>query len=140
MSAFSPKFRFLTDMLQEAKSRLEAIDSSEACLEPSRLWCRQREALMVAMIAEPPATLADAMALLAVLSEWRDLIGAQGEDMSARDRLALDEMTTIALANCNICLADSEPHDAQFTPDHIETIGWLQRQSERWLPDAGIPA
>jgi len=136
MSAFSPKFRLITDMLQVSKDRLEAVEDNEA----SRLWCRQRQGLMVAMIAEPPVTLADAMALLAVLSEWRDLIGSQGEDMAASERLALDEMTTIALANCNICLADAEPHDAQFTVDHVETIGWLQRKSERWLPMAGVVA
>lgn len=138
MSAHSPLFDHLTRMMETARNRLEAVDMFQDGDDvASRVWSRQRNSLMLAILAEPPVTLADGMAVLAILSEWRDLLLAAGEDMSARDRRDLDEVTTVALTNCNVCLSCAEPYDAQFTHDHVETIGWLHRDQERWLPTIG---
>jgi hypothetical protein len=139
MSAPSPIFAHLATMMQKASDRLAAIDTPDADDGAAgRTWSRQRNGLMETVLAEPPVTAADALIILAVLSEWRDLIGSEGDDMAARDRLALDEVTTIALANVNTCLCVRVSDQKHHTPDYRETMAWLDRQTERWLPRAEV--
>lgn len=141
MSAPSPLFVHLAGMMQTARDRLEAVDRSQCGDEASRVWCRQRNGLMAAIVVEPPVTVADATIVMATLAEWRDLLLNDGDDLSARDRRDLEEVRTTALANCVICIAAAAPTDAPNTVDHLETIGWLERQTERWLPQRDrVPA
>lgn len=134
MNGLSTRFQFFAEMLQETRDRLYAVDAAGTDDEASRVWLRQREGLMVTTIAEPPITLADAIVVLAILSEWRDLLMGHGDEMSPRKRRDVDEMTTVALANCSTCMAGDPVNVRQHTDDHCETIGWLQRQTERWCP------
>lgn len=141
MSAPSPLFVHLAGMMQTAHDRLEAVDGSQADDAASRVWCRQRNGLMAAIVVEPPVTVADATIVMATLAEWRDLLLGEGDDLSARDRRDLEEVTTTALTNCVTCIAGATPDDVPRTVDHLETIGWLERQTERWLPQRDrVPA
>lgn len=141
MSAPSPIFAHLAAMMETARNRLLALDTPGADdSAASRVWSRQRNGLVDAVLAEPPVTSADALIILATLSEWRDLIEGAGDLITERDRRNLDEVTTIALANVNTCLGATVACHDNHTPDYRETLAWVDRQTERWLPRAEVKA
>lgn len=135
MSAPSPIFANLAAMLETARNRLLALDLPDADDgAASRVWSRQRNGLVDAVLAEPPVTSADALIILATLSEWRDLIEGAGDLMTERARRDLDEVTSIALANVNTCLGVTVACHDHHTPDYRETLAWADSQTQRWLP------
>lgn len=135
MSAPSHLFATLAGMLQMANERLFALDLPTAD-DPasSRVWSRQRGGIVQALLVEPPVTVADAIIILATLSEWRDLVEGAGEDMTPRERRDLDEVTSIALTNVNVCFGGSLAQQPDYTADYRETLEWIGNQQKRWLP------
>lgn len=129
-------------MLDTIAQRQDAIEAAEKrddlCHEEwapaSRVWSRQQEALSCAIIAEPPQTFDDVLAVLTELAGRHDLITGQGEDATARELRDLGEMTAVAVKNCALRLAalfrpDDEPTEAQH-----QTLVWVSKQVEHWLP------
>ena len=136
--------RNLVLMLDTITQRHNALDCaqhrddlSDAEWAPaSRVWCRQQQALSLAIIAEPPQTFDDVLAVLAELAGHHDLILGQGEEASEREIRDLHKMTGVALANCVQRLAglfqpDDEPTDTQH-----QSLVWVSKQVEQWLPAA----
>ena len=118
--------RNLVLMLDAAAQRQDAIEaaekrddlSREEWAPASRVWSRQQEALSSAIIAEPPQTFDDVLAVLTELTGRHDLITGQGEDATARELHDLGEMTAVAVKNCALRMAalfrpDEEPTEAQ---------------------------
>jgi hypothetical protein len=137
MSTPSPIFARLAAMLHTARTRMEAVDLLNGDdMAPSRCWSRQRNGLVDAILAEPPVTVADALIILAALSEWRDLMEGVGEDMTTRERRDLDEVTTTAIANVNLCFGAHLARHKHHTPEYRDTLRWLDQQQARWLPRA----
>ncbi|NNG59805.1 hypothetical protein [Sphingomonas paucimobilis] len=136
--------RNLVLMLNAAAQRQDAIEaaekrddlSREEWAPASRVWSRQQEALSSAIIAEPPQTFDDVLAVLTELAGRHDLITGQGEDATARELRDLGEMTAVAVKNCAVRLAtlfrpDDEPTEAQH-----QALVWVSKQVEQWLPQA----
>lgn len=134
--------RNLVLMLDTASQRQDAIDVAEKrddlshaeWAPASRVWSRQHEALSCAIIAEPPQTFDDVLAVLTELAGRHDLITGQGEDATARELRDLGEMTAVAVKNCALRLAalfrpEGEPTDAQR-----QALVWVSKQVEQWLP------
>lgn len=140
--------RSLVLMLDAVRERQEALDIAERRNDlshvewapASRVWSRQQQALSCAIIAEPPQTFDDVLAVLTELAGWHEMIMGQGEDATERELRDLHEMTGVAIANCTQRLAslfrpDDEPTEAQHS-----ALSWLSRQTKQWLPDtAGNP-
>lgn len=134
--------RNLVLMLDAAGQRQDAIEaaekrddlSREEWAPASRVWSRQQEALSCAIIAEPPQSFDDVLAVLTELAGRHDLITGQGDDATERDLRDLGEMTAVAVKNCAARLAalirpDEEPTGAQH-----QALVWVSRQVEQWLP------
>ena len=134
--------RNLVLMLDTASQRQDAIDVAEKrddlshaeWAPASRVWSRQQEALSCAIIAEPPQTFDDVLAVLTELVGRHDLITGQEEDATARELRDLGEMTAVAVKNCALRLAalfrpDEEPTEAQH-----QALAWVSKQVEQWLP------
>ncbi|MDF2494235.1 hypothetical protein [Sphingomonas sp.] len=134
--------RNLALMLDTVRERQEALDAAEKRNDlshvewapASRVWSRQQQALSCAIIAEPPQTFDDVLAVLTELAGWHDLIMGQGEDATDRELRDLHEMTGVAVANCTQRLAglfrpDEEPTEAQHS-----SLSCVSKQVEQWLP------
>lgn len=134
--------RHLSLMLDAAAQRQGAIDAAEKrddlsrneWAPASRVWSRQQEALSCAIIAEPPQTFGDVLAVLTELAGRHDLITGQGEDATGRELRDLGEMTAVAVKNCALRLAalfrpDEEPTEAQH-----QALVWVSKQVGQWLP------
>ena len=134
--------RNLVLMLDTASRRQEALVCAErrddipgnAWASASRVWSRQQDALSCAIIAEPPQTFDDVLAVLTELAGRHDLIMGEGEDATARELRDLHEMTGVAVKNCALRLAalfrpDDEPTEAQH-----QALAWLSKQVGNWLP------
>ena len=141
----STPIRHLSLMLDAAAQRQGAIDAAEKrgdlsrdeWAPSSRVWSRQQEALSCAIIAEPPQTFDDVLAVLTELAGRHELITGQGEDATGRELRDLGEMTAVAVKNCALRLAalfrpDEEPTEAQH-----QALVWVSKQVEQWLPIPG---
>lgn len=134
--------RNLVLMLNATAQRQDAIEaaekrddlSREEWAPASRVWSRQQEALSCAIIAEPPQSFDDVLAVLTELAGRHDLITGQGEDATPRELRDLGEMTAVAVKNCAVRLAalfrpDEEPTEAQH-----QALVWVSKQVGQWLP------
>ena len=134
--------RHLVLMLDAAAQRQDAIEaaekrddlSREQWAPASRVWSRQQEALSCAIIAEPPQSFDDVLAVLTELAGRHDLITVQRDDATARESRDLGEMTAVPVKNCAARLAvlfrpDEEPTEAQH-----HALVWVSKQVEQWLP------
>ena len=136
--------RNLVLMLDIAGQRQQAIDTAEKRddLPPgewaaaSRVWSRQQEALSCAIIAEPPQTFDDVLAILTELAGRHDLIVGQAEDATECELRDLQEMTGVAVKNCALRLAALFRPEEEPTESQHQALKWLTGQTKHWLPDA----
>lgn len=134
--------RNLVLMLDAAGQRQDAIEaaekrddlSREEWAPASRVWSRQQEALSCAIIAEPPQSFDDVLAVLTELAGRHDLITGQGDDATARELRDLGEMTAVAVKNCAARLAVLFRPDEAPTAAQHQALVWVSRQVEQWLP------
>ncbi len=132
--------RSLMLMLDIVRLRHEALDEAERREEltrgewapMSRTWSRQGEALSRAIIAEPPQTVDDVLAVLGELAGLRDLLVEQGEEPDERERRSLNEMTDFAIKNCIGCLAATIHPQEQPTEAQRSTFAWVSKQVAQW--------
>lgn len=135
--------RILMDIRHTAHERNEAVeDASRTRKETdqewafaSRIWSRQAEALLLAVIAETPTSVDDALSVLICLAELRDQRSLDDDATPLRQR-DLAEMTDVAIHNCTKALAGNvvPEHDRPET-EHRDLI-WGAGQVVRWLPTA----
>lgn len=100
----------------------------------SRIWSRQSEALSCAIIAEPPQTFDDVLAVLTELAAYHELVVGQGEEATERELRDLREMTDVAVKNCvsrlvGLFRPDEEPTEAQQ-----QALARVSAQVRRWSP------
>ena len=134
--------RNLALMLDAITQRHEALghaqqrgDLSDVEWAPaSRVWCRQQQALSCAIIAEPPQTFDDVIAVLTELAGWHELITGQGEEATERELRDLHEMTGVAVTNCTVCLAGLFRPGVEPTETQHAEIGRLAKLRQQWLP------
>lgn len=137
--------RHLVLMLDTVRERQEALDAAEKrndlshveWASASRVWSRQQQALSCAIIAEPPQTFDDVLAVLSELAGWHELITGQGEDATERELRDLHEMTRVAVANCTQRLASLFRPDEEPTEAQRSALSWISKQTKQWLPAEG---
>jgi hypothetical protein len=142
MSAARTTIRLLMDLRHAAHVRNDAVEAASNADDPSlpewnqasRAWSRQAEALRLAVIAEPPASLDDVLSVMICVAELRD----QHDDLadisphSARD---IAELTDVAIHNCVRALAADIVPPFDLPESEIRDIDWSVRQIRRWLPE-----
>lgn len=134
--------RNLALMLDTVSQRQSALDdaqqrddlSNAEWAPASRGWCRQQQALSCAIIAEPPQNFYDVLTVLTELAGHHDLILGQGEETTPRELRDLHEMTTVAVSNCILRLAGLFPPEEEPTESQHQSLGWVSKQIEQWLP------
>ena len=134
--------RNLVLMLDAASQRQDALETAQKrddlsrddWARASRIWSRQQEALSCAIIAEPPQTFDDVLAILTELAGRQDLITGQGEDATARDLRDLGEMTAVAVKNCVLRLAALFRPGEEPTETQHQALVWVSKHVEQWLP------
>ncbi|WP_156455540.1 hypothetical protein [Sphingomonas sp. CCH5-D11] len=137
--------RNLVLMLDAASQRQDAIEQAEArddltreeWVPASRVWSRQQEALSCAIVAEPPQTFDDVLAVLTELAGRHDLITGQGGEATERELRDLREMTGVAVKNCALRLAALFRPDEEPTESQHQALVWVSKQVEQWLPHTG---
>lgn len=146
--------RQLMAMLQTAEERGDAVLSNPhewTRDSDSRVWSRQHDALMSAIVAEPPQDIYEALAVLEVLHSISSVefdevepAGDLGEATAKIRKLA--EMTHIALCNVIARLGFVAEMDYDKGPslNRLE-IDYYPNQMRRWLrvpnplePSAGL--
>jgi hypothetical protein len=128
--------RRLMKLREEASRRSNAVEAlTDREVQPlaSRVWSRQGNAIVIAIIAEPPTSAEDALSVLCCLAELRDQNKIADEDSphSSRD---MAEMTDVAIHNCIAALAGNITPSADLLPTQDQDIAWSVRYARRWLP------
>jgi hypothetical protein len=99
----------------------------------SRVWSRQGNAFLLAIIGEPPTNPEDALAVLGCLAELRDQYHIA--DKLSDDRHGeIAEMTNVAVQNCIVALATSIVPADEYTESEIDGFDWSAKQRSQWLP------
>lgn len=126
----------LTEMLSTAEARNSALDEdAPTWSSSSRIWSRQIEALICAIIAEPPQTIDDALSVLCALAEYRDAVDMDDTTEKMREVRNRDEMTDVAVHNCIVAIARDHRPRADLAPVLIKSVDWSARLAKNWLPD-----
>jgi hypothetical protein len=129
------------DLRHAAHARNGAVEAASKADDPSlaewaqasRNWSRQGNALLQAVVAEPPRNLDDVLSVMMCLAEMRD----QHDDLAdisphtARD---VAEMTDIAIHNCIRALAATVAPQCDLPDSEIRDIDWSAKRIAHWLP------
>lgn len=134
--------RNLVLMMDAASKRQEAIEAAERrgdlgshqSSAASRVWSRQHEALSGAILAEPPQTFDDVIAVLSELASYHDLVVDEPDGLSKRELRDLHETTNVAVKNCALRLAALFRPDCEPTDHQHDAMIWVSKQVEQWLP------
>lgn len=137
--------RNLVLMLEIDRQRHETLEAAEKrdditraeWAPASRVWSRQQEALASAIIAEPPQTFDDVLAVLIELAVLHDEITGLCEDATEREIRDLHETTGVAVKNCLLRLCTLFRPDHDLTEAQHQSTLYLTKQAEQWLPTAG---
>ncbi len=129
------------DMRHIANTRQEAVDEASQTKGwtategsfASRVWSRQIEGLTATILAEPPVTTDDVLAVLSCLAEARDLFDSS-DAQCARAVRDLNETTDVAIQNCVVALAAIKSTTSAPSPTEQDDIAWSVKQVARWLP------
>lgn len=144
MTSAPTPIRTLMNMRHIAHLRNDAVEAAskaEDWLESdwaraSRLWSRQAEALLLAVIAESPSNLDDVLSVMICLAEIRHQHDTSAELSPYRDR-DVAEMTDIAVHNCVRALAANVVPQDDLPESEIRDVDWSVKQVQHWLPEPG---
>jgi hypothetical protein len=135
--------RALMNQRHIAIERNEAVETAsntqewdqEVWAHASRVWSRQSEALILAVVAEPPCNLEDVLSVLSCLAEVRNLHEDGADQSRFRDR-DVQELTNVAIQNCVRALAAKVQPKHELPTSDVRDIEWSVDMTRRWLPEA----
>lgn len=141
MNALNTPIRNLVLMQEAVAKRQDALETAQSrdelsnveCDPMLRIWCRQHDGLTQAILAEPPQTFDDVLAVLIELEGFMDL-HMTADPMMGRELETFHEVIAVAVTNCTARLAatfrlEHEPTEAQRTD-----IDRIAHNAERWAP------